>query len=141
MNYKFKSILKPEGSIVSGIATAGAVWAIYNMNIGPASTAQASDANHSALESSRKKAGYMCFIFVAGITLVTRDANVGLLGFGSIVAMEFNYRHSIMADPITGVMQPPAGSGYQPAGGNNVVDFASAGANAPAQGYTGAASQ
>jgi hypothetical protein len=141
MAYKFRSILKPEGSIVSGIAVAGGVWAIYNMNLGPASTAQASDANHSALESSRKKAGYMAFLFTAGITLVTRDANVGLLGFGSIVAMELNYRHAIMADPITGIMQPPAGSSYQPAGGGNVVDFSSAGANAPAQGYVGANSQ
>src|SRR5229473_2983163 len=89
---KFKSILKPEGSVISGVALAGSVWAIYNMNVGPVSTAHASDANHGSLESSRKKAGYMAFLFVSGITLITRDANVGLLGFGSIVAMEFNYR-------------------------------------------------
>jgi hypothetical protein len=137
MALKIKTILTPEGSVVSGVATAGAVWAIYNMNVGPASTAQASDANHGALESSRKKAGYIAFIFVSGITLITRDANVGLLGFGSIVAMELNYRHAIMANPVTGVMQPPAGAGYTPAGGANVVDFADAGSNAPGTGYTG----
>jgi hypothetical protein len=141
MAYKFRSILKPEGSIVSGIAVAGGVWAIYNMNIGPASTAHASDANHIANESSRKKAGYMAFTFVAAITLITRDANIGLLGWGSQVAMELNYRHAIMADPVTGTMQPPAGSSYQPAGSSNVVDFSNAGASAPTTGYVGSASQ
>lgn len=133
---KFKSILKPEGSVVSGIATAGAVWAIYNMNVGPVSQAHASDPNHIANESSRKKAGYLSFIFVGGITLVTRDANVGLLGFASIVAMELQYRHAIMSDSNTGTMVPPAGSGYSPAGGN-VVDFSNAGMNSPTSpGYT-----
>lgn len=133
-----KSRLKPEGSVVSGIATAGSVWAIYNMNVGPVSTAHASDANHGSLESSRKKAGYLAFLFVSGITLITRDANVGLLGFASIVAMELQYRHAIMANPTTGQMVPPAGSSYTPAGGQNVVDFSGAGMNSPATpGYTG----
>lgn len=133
---QFKSILKPEGSVVSGIAVAGSVWAIYNMNVGPVSTAHASDANHGSLESSRKKAGYISFVFVAGVTLITRDANVGLLGFGSIVAMELQYRHAIMANPVTGEMVPPAGSSYTPASGS-VVDFSSAGANNAGTGYTG----
>jgi hypothetical protein len=135
---KFKSILKPEGSVVAGIAVAGSVWAIYNMNVGSVASAHMTDANHSAPESARKKAGYTAFIFVSGITLITRDANVGLLGFASIVAMEVNYRHAIMVSPSNGEMQPPAGNPYQPAGGENVVNFANAGANSPATpGYVG----
>lgn len=133
---QFKSILKPEGSVISGVALAGSVWAIYNMNVGPVSTAHASDPNHNSLESSRKKAGYMSFIFVAGVTLITRDANVGLLGFASIVAMELNYRHAIMSDSNTGKMVPPAGAGYTPAGGASVVDFSNAGASNIGTGYT-----
>lgn len=123
-----KSVLSPEGSIVSGIAVMGVVYGIYQLDVGPVSSAQASDANHPVLETSRKKAGYTAFILVAGITLITRDANVGILGFASIVAMEAHYRHAIMADPITGVMQPPALSAYSPA--QNVVPIA-------AQGQTG----
>jgi hypothetical protein len=122
---KFSSILKPEGSVVSGIATAGGVWAIYQMQVGPVSQAYASEANHNALESSRKKAGYMSFIFVSAITLLTRDSGVGLLGYGSIVANEVSYRHAIMADPNTGIVQPPSESTYQAAG--NVVPINSQG--------------
>ena len=114
-----KSVLKPEGSIVSGIAVAGSVYAIYSMNVGTVASAHASDANHGSLESSRKKAGYTSFIFVSAITLITRDANVGILGFGSIVAMETLYRHAIMVEPFTGTMQAPAETTYTPA--ENVV--------------------
>jgi hypothetical protein len=114
-----KSVLKPEGSIVSGIAVAGSVYAIYAMHVGTIAQAHASDSNHISLESSRKKAGYTSFIFVSVVTLITRDANVGILGYGSIVAMEAVTRHAIMANPATGQMESPAETTYQPA--ENVV--------------------
>lgn len=116
MAFQFKSILKPEGTVVSGIATAGAVWAIYQMNVGSTVQAHASEPNHPALESSRKKAGYMSFLFVSVITLLTKDAGVGILGYGSIVAEEVALRHAIMTDPETGLMVPPGTSVYQSAG-------------------------
>jgi hypothetical protein len=119
MQFFNKSVLKPEGSIVSGIAVAGSVYAIYAMHVGTISSAHASDANHMSLENSRKKAGYSSFIFVSAITLITRDANVGILGFGSIIAMELAARHAIMADPSTGAMQSPAETTYVQA--ENVV--------------------
>lgn len=110
-----KSVLKPEGSIVSGIAVAGLVYSIYNLDIGPVSQVQMTDANHPALETSRKKAGYTSFVAVAILTVLTRDGNVGLLGFLSIVAMEAHYRHAIMADSVTGIMQPVSPAKYEPA--------------------------
>lgn len=115
----FRSVLKPESSVMAALAVAGTVYAIYQLNIGSTSQAHATDANHPALESGRKKAGYTSFILVSGIFLLTRDANVGTLGYGSIVAMEVIYRHSIMADPNTGRIQAPAETAYQPA--ENVI--------------------
>lgn len=115
----FKSVLKPENSIVAGVAVAGLVYAIYQGALGPVSQAHASDANHPALESTRKKAGYTAFAAVAALTLIAKDANIGILGFGSIIAMEAHYRHAIMADPATGRIIPPAESVYAPA--ENVV--------------------
>lgn len=116
---KFRSILKPQDSVISGLAVAGSVYAIYQMNIGSVASAHASDANHGALETSRKKAAYTSFILVSAVTLLTRDANVGVLGYGSIIAMDVSYRHGIMVDPNTGIMQPPAETTYQAA--ENVV--------------------
>lgn len=114
-----RSILTPQNSVISGVAVAGSVYAIYAMAAGTLASAHASDANHMSLEASRKKAGYTAFVFVSAVTLMTRDANVGILGFGSIATMEILYRHSIMVEPNTGVMQAPDESVYSDAA--NVV--------------------
>ena len=125
----FKSILKPEGSTVAGIATIGAVYGIYQLNLGNVSQAHATDPNHPVLETSRKKAGWTALVLVAALTLITKDANVGILGGGTIIAMELNYRHAILSNPQGGGMVNPApDTAYEPA--ENVVAF-------PLQGETG----
>jgi hypothetical protein len=114
-----RSVLKPEGSVVAAVAVVGLVYATYQLDVGPVSGAYVTAANHPALESSRKKAGYTAFSLVAALTLITRDANVGILGFGAIVAMEAHYRHAIMASPETGQVQAPSPAEYQPATGDS----------------------
>jgi hypothetical protein len=111
----WKSVLKPEGSLTMGAAVAGIVYANYSLSIGPVSGAQASDAHHPILETSRKKAGYSSLILVAGIALLARDPNIVILGGAAIVIMEASYRHAIMAHPVTGQMMPPAALAYSPA--------------------------
>lgn len=118
-----KSVLKPEGSVVAGLATAGSVFAVYQLDVGSVSNAHASDANHPALESSRKKAGWTSFILVSALTLITRDGNVGILGFGTILAMEIHYKHAIMANPATGRIEPPSPQAYQPVQDSTVIPF------------------
>lgn len=112
----FKSYLKPENSIIAGVAVMGGVFAVYQLNVGSISQVQMTDANHPAVETSRKKAGYTAFLMVAGIGLISRDANIIILGSATIIAMELNYRHAIMAHPQSGIMQPPTASVYDPAG-------------------------
>lgn len=113
----FKSVLpKPNDAVVAGVAVAGSVFAIYQLGVGSLATAHASDANHPANESARRKAGYMGFLFVSAITLLTRDTTVATLGYGTIVAMECAYRHSIMVSPATGELMPPDASEYTLAG-------------------------
>ena len=119
----FKSILKPEGSVVAGVATIGSVYAVYQLNCGPVAQARATDANHPVLESSRRKAGYTAFVLVAALTLITKDANVGILGGGAIIAMELSYRTGIMAEPMSGkIMNQNPATAYEPA--ENVIPFA-----------------
>lgn len=118
----FKSVLKPDASTMAGVATAGTVFAIYQLNVGSVAEATATDSNHPVLASSRKKAGYLSLAAVAALTLITKDANIGILGAGSIIAMELVYRHGIMADPNTVKMQNPApGAAYAPA--ENVIQM------------------
>jgi len=122
----FKSILKPENSIVSGIATAGIVYSLYNLDLGPVSQVHMTEANNGALESSRKKAGYTSFLAVGAISLLTKDANIAFLGFATIIAMEIHYRHAIMVNPATNKVEAPNTQVYQAA--ENVVPINSQGA-------------
>lgn len=118
----WKSILKPEASTMVGIATVVAVFGVYQVTIGSISQAQASDSNLPLLGSTKKKAGYTALIMVAALVLITKDANVGILGGGTIIAMELSYRHGIMANPDTGRIQNPnPASAYEPA--ENVIPF------------------
>lgn len=118
----FKSVLKPEGSVMAGIATVAAVYGVYQLEIGTVAQAAVTDANHPIMESSRRKAGYTSIVLVAGLSLITKDANIAILGFGTIMAMELAYRHGIMAHPESGKMVNPSPvSAYEPA--ENVIPF------------------
>lgn len=110
---KWQSILQPESSVMAGVAVAGSVAAIYNLQLGAVSQAHASDANHPALAASRKKAALTCFALVSGVFLVTRDGNIAILGWGTIIAMDLTYRHAIMVDPESNRMVPVGPSAYQ----------------------------
>lgn len=115
-----KSVLKtPESSVGVALATAGLVYSVYSLDVGNVAQAHASDPNHPALEASRKKAGYTSFILVTALSLITRDGNVAIIGYGSVVALELHYRHAIMASPVTGAIVAPSPSAYQPA--ENVI--------------------
>lgn len=111
----FKSVLKPEDSIVAGLATAALVIGVYQGNLGTVASVHATDANHPTLETSRKKAGYTALVAVAGVSLLARDPNIAILGGATIIALELHYRHAIMADSNTGIIVPPGPAGYQPA--------------------------
>ena len=119
----FKSLLKPDTSTMIGLATVGTVFAVYQLNVGSVAEATVTNANHPVMESSRKKAGYTALAIVAALTILTKDANIGILGGGSIIAMELAYRHGIMADPQSLKLQNPnPAAAYAPA--ENVVPFA-----------------
>lgn len=123
-----QSVLRPEGSIVAGLATVALVYSVYQLNVGEVAAAAATDAHHPLLESSRKKAGWTSIALVAGVALLARDPNIVILGGAATIGMEASYRHAIMQDPNTGMIVPPPAKSYQPA--ENVVPL-------PLQGATG----
>ena len=107
---------------MAGLATVGVVFAVYQLNVGTVAQATATDSNHPVLNSSRKKAGYTALAMVAALTLITKDANVGILGSGTIIAMELSYRMGIMANPQSMAIQNPSpATAYEPA--ENLVQF------------------
>ena len=100
----FKSILKPDGSIVLGLATVIMTYAIYDRALPDAATMSATDANDINIESARKKATWTAAGMLSAITLLTKDVNVFILGGTSLFAFDWHARHSNAANPDTGVL-------------------------------------
>lgn len=111
------SILKPEGSIVAGLATMGLVYGIYQTNLGPAAVAHATmpGTDTAILATERRKSGWTALVAVAGISLLAKDPTIAILGGATIMALEVHYRHAIMSNPATGHVEVPGPASYQPA--------------------------
>jgi hypothetical protein len=112
-----RSVLKPENSMIAGLAVVGLVIANYNLHNGPVATVQATDAWNGTLTTSNKKAGWTSLAMVAGVSLLAKDANIFILGCAAIIAMHSSYIHGIAVSPQLGTMVagPAAASAYQPA--------------------------
>jgi hypothetical protein len=117
-----RSIFKPSDSLVMSGATVGLVMGVYNGGVGSMAVAQATDTHDVNLMGAKKKSGWTALAIVAGITLLSRDANVAILGGATIIAMELGYIHAIHSNPMTGQLQHPGQSAYEPA--QNVVPVA-----------------
>jgi hypothetical protein len=105
---ELKSYLKPENSLIMGAAVIGLVIANYNLHNGTAAQASASDAWQPQLVTSNKKAGWTSLAAVAGIALISRDANVFILGCSAVIAMHSSYLHSIATSPQLNQVVAPA---------------------------------
>lgn len=113
---EIRSILKPENSLVAGLAVVGLVVANYNLHNGSAAGCAATDAWNPTLVTSNKKAGYSSLVMVAGLSLIAKDANIFILGCAAILGMHSSYLHSIAVHPQTGQLVAPTGaSAYAPA--------------------------
>lgn len=112
-DFLHKSILKPEGSLVAGIATGALVYGIYQMNLGNLATVHATDAGDGNTRAARKKAAIEAVTAVAAISLLAKDVNIFILGGGIAVLLDWHARHAVEAHPETG--QLADNSGYVPA--------------------------
>lgn len=108
-----KSVLKPEGSIVAGIATAALVYGVYTANIGNVATLHASPAGDNNGRAARRKAAIESVTVVSAISLLAKDVTIFILGGMVVVLLDWHARHAVEAHPETG--QLADNSGYVPA--------------------------
>lgn len=97
-----KSVLKPEGSVLLGGVTVLTVLAIYGKTLPNTAMMHATQANDVNLESGRKKATITAEVLLGAISLITRDANVFILGGLTIIALDWHSRHANATSPTTG---------------------------------------
>jgi hypothetical protein len=110
----FKPIFKtPDNSVLASLATVAIVAGIYQLDAGPVSQVHASDAFHPANSTGIKKAGWTSLVAVAGLFLLTKDANQVIIGGAAVIALHAHYRHANMVNPGTGQVELKGADVYQ----------------------------
>lgn len=94
--------MKPEVSLGVGLATAAIVGAVY-VNATPSLVdSRVAKPNDPDLEAARKTAAWTSAGVVAGISLLSKDATVFILGGAMVITLDWWYRHANQVDPNTG---------------------------------------
>src|SRR5689334_16327068 len=89
-------------SVGTALGNAGVVLAIHSGITPNNGTMLATDAYDSNVESARKQAAWMSVGVVSAISLLTRDANVLVIGGGMAIALDWWTRYCIARHPATG---------------------------------------
>lgn len=110
----FRPRLSAENSIVVALAATALIVGLYAAKIGPVADVHATDANDGNMRAALKKSGWESVLLIAGVTLLSGDLNVAILGGAAVIAEEMTYRHALISNPSTGQIQVTPAS-YQPA--------------------------
>lgn len=128
------SILKPDASVMVGVSTAALVGFVYSYGIPNLATIGATQAQDLNIESGRKKAAWTGAVVVAGLSLLTRDKTVFVIGGVTLIALDFHARHA-NATPPTSTSAIASNVDYQPSKDVDVQDVVQNDDQQYAQGY------
>lgn len=99
--------LKPEISLPVGLATAALVYGIYSNATPPITDIRASKPNDPTIDGSRKFATWTAASVVAGISLISKDPTIFVLGGSMVIVMDWAHRHGNFVTPLTGKAAVP----------------------------------
>lgn len=106
MAFTFKTMLKPNESVMAGLATAGFVYGVYQINMPSMTEVHGAQPHNNSVASSQKKAMWGSIATIGGMFLLTKDATVFTMGALMFLYEEWGYRHANAVHPVTGKIQP-----------------------------------
>lgn len=101
--------LKQEDALITGLATAAVVWAVYQTHLPTVAGARASGLDNMHLSASRKSASIIAIGVVGAISLLSRSPTVFIIGGGTVVAIDVAHRLANATDHNSGKI-PAAGT-------------------------------
>lgn len=110
--------LKPEASVMSGLAVAGVVFAIHSNFTPSTADMQGLPAGTKDVDRSERQATWISVGIVSGISLLAKDPTIFVLGSIATVAMAFTSRHALWTETKTGLLNP--GPGQSAVSGNDL---------------------
>jgi len=111
--------LKPEASLMGGLAVATLVYAIHSNATPSLADMQGLPKGTKDVDQSERRATWMSAGVVAGISLLARDPGIFVIGSAMTIAMAWASRHSLWTDSKTGPIN--AGPGQSAASANELT--------------------
>jgi hypothetical protein len=105
-----KSILKPDSSVMVGLAEAAAVYVIYQSALPSHADIRSAPAHDQTIESARKAAAWKSAAVLGFVFLLTQDVNSFLIGGLALGGVDYMAKHSNGTDPHTGKLATAPGS-------------------------------
>ncbi|HEY2087445.1 MAG TPA: hypothetical protein VGH54_15695 [Mycobacterium sp.] len=109
--------LKPEMSLMGGLAVAALVYAIHSNATPTLADMQGLPTGTKDVDQSERRATWMSAGTVAGISLLARDPGIFVIGSAMTIAMAWASRHALWTDSKTGPIN--AGPGQSAAASAN----------------------
>lgn len=100
------SVLKPEGSMMAGLATAALVYGVYQNALPSIADARSAQPSNVDLQAAERSAGFISAGIVAGVSLIAKDPTIFILGGSMVIAMSWWHRHADMVKPELGKAVP-----------------------------------
>lgn len=91
--------LAPEMSVMTGLATATVVFGIYSVALPNVADARTIPEFQPDMEASERTATWMAAAAVAGISLMTQDMTVFIIGGSMVIGLAWWHRHADMVIP------------------------------------------
>lgn len=102
--------LKPEASVLAGLAVGTVVFAIHSQATPTQADIQALPAGTPDIDSAERKATWLSAGVVAGISLLARDPGIFIIGSAATIGMALWTRHSNYMESSVGKYLSPAES-------------------------------
>lgn len=91
--------LKPEASVMSGLAVCGVVYGIHSNFTPTMADMQGLPAGNKDVDTSERAATWLSIGVVSGISLLAKDPTIFVMGSVATVAMAFLTRHAVWTEP------------------------------------------
>jgi hypothetical protein len=102
-----KSVLKPDSSVMVGLAEAAAVYVIYQSALPSHADIRSAPAHDQTIESARKAAAWKSAAVLGFVFLLTQDLNSFLIGGLALAGIDLMTKHANGVNPATGQLQAP----------------------------------
>ena len=103
-----KSVLKPDSSVMVGLAEAAAVYVIYQSALPSHADIRSAPAHDNTIEAARKHAAWKAGAVLGFVFLLTHDLNSFLIGGLALGGIDYMTKHANGINPATGKLTPGA---------------------------------